>query len=103
MTKDEAKALASNLNAENRELEQLFPLHREFEPVDELWDSLDYNQISFQLHQIQFDEVVPSVADLGTQAFLDKLERDIELRLQGYDPDYHRRRVKSRRKGYNCH
>lgn len=103
MTKEEAKRLASRLNAENRELELLFPLHREFVPQDELWEPLDYNQISFQLHKIHFEEVVPSVSDLGTQAFLDQLEREIQLRQLGYDPDYHRRRVKTRRNGYNCH
>lgn len=103
MTKEEAKRLASRLNAENRELEKLFPFHREFVPQEELWESLDYNQMSFRLHKIQFEEVVPSVSDLGTQAFLDQLEREIELRRQGYDPDYHRRRVKSRRNGYDCH
>lgn len=104
MTKDEAKLLASRMNAENLEIEKLFPLQREFEPVEELWNDLDYNQVSFQLHQIEFDEIYPSVSDLGTQAFLDKLERDVELRRQGYDPDYRRRRVKVRRKyGYNSH
>lgn len=103
MTKEEAKRLASRLNAENRELEKLFPLYQEFEPVEELWEFLDYNQMSFQLHQIQFDEVIPSVSDLGTQAFLDQLAREIELRRQGYDPDYHRRRFKTRRNDYNCH
>lgn len=103
MTKDEAKLLASTLNAENRELEKLFPLHREFEPLEDLWESLDYNQMSFQLHQVKFEEVIPSVSDLGTQAFLDQLEREIELRRLGYDPDYHRRRVKKRRHDYNCH
>lgn len=104
MTKDEAKLLASCLNAENRELDKLFPLQREFVPQEDLWEPLDYNQMSFQLHQIKFEEIYPSVSDLGTQAFLDKLERDVELRRQGYDPSYRRRRVKVKRKnGYNCH
>lgn len=104
MTKEEAKQLAYGLNAENRELEKLFPLHREFVPVEDLWEDLDYNQMSFQLRQVKFEEVIPSVSDLGTQAFLDKLERDVELRRQGYDPCYRRRRVKVKRKnGYNCH